>query len=35
MNEECDVIEWFLKWLDGQGYNFWIIEAIRHMLLGR
>lgn len=27
------VIGAFLKWLDRKGYNFWIIEAIRKMLL--
>lgn len=31
-NEENKVIEEFLKYLDRQGYNFYVIQAIRNLL---
>jgi len=32
MNNEEKINE-FLKWLDTEGYNFYIIEAVRKLLL--
>lgn len=31
--EEKEIIEQFLHWLDQSGYNYWIIETIRNLLL--
>ena len=33
MNEEQKTINDFLHYLDVRGYNYWIIQAIRKMLL--